>query len=217
VLVDTTRCIGCRSCGWPAARRTGCWCPTWRRTWRSEAHHERSSGRWSTAIRPKGGVVKKQCTAGSPHAAAYHQRHVQDPGGPVIWKADKCMAAAIAWCLALQHRSSSTTSGTTSRSAPCAMKDQGGEARLRRGLPGGGSCSKKRDLMEIARVRIYNHPSNMCATSTGSRKGGTGWLYLARSFEQRVPRPLRTTPYPEYTRSSSTGFHLDFGHPPVIG
>jgi hypothetical protein len=62
---------------------------------------------------------------------------------------------------------------------------------------------KKRDLMEIARVRIYNHPTKYVHQIYGEHEvGGTGWLYLsAVPFEQLGFRTdLGTTPYPEYTR-----------------
>ena len=53
---------------------------------------------------------------------------------------------------------------------------------------------KKRELMEVARIRIYNHPKKYV--------GGTGWLYLAAvPFEQLGFRmDLGTEPYPEYSK-----------------
>ena len=64
---------------------------------------------------------------------------------------------------------------------------------------------RKRDLMEIARVRIYRHPEHYVHRIYGeSEVGGTGWLYLsAAPFEEIGFRTdLGTTPYPEMT----TGF-----------
>ena len=62
----------------------------------------------------------------------------------------------------------------------------------------------KRDLMEVARVRIYNHPPKRYVRKIyGEHEvGGTGWLYLsAVPFEQLGFRTdLGTIPYPEYTR-----------------
>ena len=61
----------------------------------------------------------------------------------------------------------------------------------------------KRELMEIARVRIYNHPDRYVHRIYGEHDaGGTGWLYLsAVPFEQLGFRTdLGVTPYPEYTR-----------------
>ena len=61
---------------------------------------------------------------------------------------------------------------------------------------------QKRELMEIARVRIYRHPQDYIHKIYGeSEVGGTGWLYLSPvHFEQIGFRmDLGTTPYPEFT------------------
>jgi NAD-dependent dihydropyrimidine dehydrogenase PreA subunit len=78
----------------------------------------------------------------------------------------------------------------------------------------------KRDLMEVARVRIYNHPDRYVHRIYGEFEvGGTGWLYLsAVPFEQIGFRDdLGTTPYPEYTRDFLYGVPLAlFGLPALM-
>jgi len=62
----------------------------------------------------------------------------------------------------------------------------------------------KRQLMEIARHRVYSHPDKYVHQIYGEHEaGGTGWLYLsAVPFEQLGFRTdLGTTPYPEYTKN----------------
>ncbi len=62
---------------------------------------------------------------------------------------------------------------------------------------------QKRELMETARVRIYNHPKKYVHHIYGEHEaGGTSWLYLSEvPFEQLGFRmDLGTTPYPEYTK-----------------
>jgi hypothetical protein len=57
--------------------------------------------------------------------------------------------------------------------------------------------------MEIARIRVYNHPQKYVHHIYGQHEaGGTGWLYLsAVPFEQLGFRmDLGTTPYPEYSK-----------------
>ena len=81
-----------------------------------------------------------------------------------------------------------------------------------------GSCptdaltfGTKRELMEIARLRIYHHPDRYVHQIYGeSEVGGTGWLYLsAVPFEEIGFRTdLGTTPYPEYTRDFLYGVPL---------
>jgi hypothetical protein len=79
---------------------------------------------------------------------------------------------------------------------------------------------QKRDLMEIARVRIYNHPSQYVRQIYGEQEvGGTGWLYLASvPFDQLgFPTNLGTTPYPEYTKEVLYSVPiLDFGLPTLL-
>jgi hypothetical protein len=61
----------------------------------------------------------------------------------------------------------------------------------------------KRDLMEIARSRIYSHPKKYVHHIYGENEvGGTGWLYLASvPFDQLGFRlDLGNIPYPEYSK-----------------
>jgi Fe-S-cluster-containing dehydrogenase component len=79
---------------------------------------------------------------------------------------------------------------------------------------------QKRDLMEIARVRIYNHPDKYVHKIYGEHEvGGTGWLYLsAVPFEELGFRTdLGTTPYPELTRDFLYGVPVVlFGFPVLL-
>ena len=62
---------------------------------------------------------------------------------------------------------------------------------------------KKRELMEIARTRIYGRPGDYVHKVYGEYEvGGTGWLYIAAApFDQLGFRmDLGTAPYPEYTK-----------------
>jgi formate dehydrogenase iron-sulfur subunit len=78
----------------------------------------------------------------------------------------------------------------------------------------------KRELIEVARVRIYNHPTRYVRKIYGEHEvGGTGWLYLAGvPFEQIGFRTdLGTTPYPEYTRDFLYGVPVVlFGLPALL-
>jgi len=80
---------------------------------------------------------------------------------------------------------------------------------------------QKRELMEIARHRIYNHPDKYVHHIYGENEaGGTGWLYLsAVPFEQIGFRvDLGTTPYPEYTKNFLISVPLVlFGVPALLG
>jgi hypothetical protein len=78
---------------------------------------------------------------------------------------------------------------------------------------------RKRDLIEIARTRIYNHPDRYVRRIYGEHEvGGTGWLYLAGApFDQLGFRDdLGTTPYPEYTRDFLYGVPVVLFGLPVL-
>jgi len=79
---------------------------------------------------------------------------------------------------------------------------------------------QKRELMEIARHRVYNHPDKYVHKIYGEHEaGGTGWLYLsAVPFEQLGFRTdLGTTPYPEYTKNFLVSVPLVlFGVPALL-
>ncbi|OQX96056.1 hypothetical protein B6I21_02160 [candidate division KSB1 bacterium 4572_119] len=78
---------------------------------------------------------------------------------------------------------------------------------------------KKRELMEIARVRIYHHPDKYVHKIYGEHEvGGTSWLYLsAVPFEQIGFRTdLGTTPYPEYTKEFLYAVPLIFFGAPAL-
>ena len=63
---------------------------------------------------------------------------------------------------------------------------------------------KRRDLIEIAKARIYEDPENYHHAIYGEHEvGGTGLLYLASvPFEELGLRTdLGTVPYPEYNKT----------------
>jgi hypothetical protein len=79
---------------------------------------------------------------------------------------------------------------------------------------------QKRELMEVARHRVYSHPEKYVRHIYGEHEaGGTGWLYLsAVPFEKLGFRTdLGTTPYPEYTREFLISVPLvEFGVPAFL-
>ena len=79
---------------------------------------------------------------------------------------------------------------------------------------------QKRELMEIARHRVYSHPDRYVHHIYGENEaGGTGWLYLsAVPFDQIGFRTdLGTTPYPELTREFLISIPLiEFGVPAFL-
>ena len=72
---------------------------------------------------------------------------------------------------------------------------------------------KKRDLLEIARTRIYKEPDKYVHQIYGEHEvGGTGWLYLLGAPPEKLGlrTDLGTTPYPELTSGFLYGVPLVF-------
>jgi len=62
---------------------------------------------------------------------------------------------------------------------------------------------KRKDLVDLARDKIRDHPDNYIHHIFGEHEaGGTGWIYLAGIDYGKIgfPDDLGQTPYPEYTR-----------------
>ncbi|GAG01049.1 unnamed protein product, partial [marine sediment metagenome] len=128
--------------------------------------------------------------------------------GPVIWRSGKCMGCRFCMVSCPFDMPKFEYHEWNPDLQKCTMCWQ----RLQEGKKPAcvAACptdalmfGKKRDLMEIARVRIYNHPQDYVHQIYGEQEvGGTGWLYLASvPFDQLGFRTdLGTTPYPEYTK-----------------
>jgi len=215
VLVDTTRCIGCRSCEVACGEAHGLDVPDVvndgaLETERTTTTRQRTVvNRYSTDA---GTVFVKQqcmhcwqpaCTAACLTNAMYKTHE-----GPVIWREPKCMGCRYCMVACPFEVPRFEYDSPVPRIEKCTLCWD----RLEHGhIP---ACVKacpvdalmfgsKRDLLEIARVRIYNHPEHYVHKIYGEHEvGGTGWLYLAAApFEQLgFPSDLGTTPYPEFTR-----------------
>lgn len=215
MLVDTTRCIGCRSCEVACAKAHDLYVPDVENDNALEAPRETSERQWSIVNRyesEKGPVyVKKQCMhcwQPACAAACLTTAMFKTKEGPVIWRADKCMGCRYCmvscpfdipkfeyhdWNPKIQKCNMCWERLETGKKPACS------EACPTDALMFG----KKRELTEIARVRIYNHPDKYTHEIYGEHEvGGAGWLYLASApFGQLGFRDdLGETPYPEYTK-----------------
>jgi len=232
VLVDTTRCIGCRSCEVACGKANSMLVPDVENDGALEKERSTSEKQWTVVNRyktTKGDVfVKKQCmhcwqpgcTAACLTNAMFKTRE-----GPVIWRADKCMGCRYCmvscpfnipkfeyneWNPDIQ-KCTMCYSRLQEEKSPACVSACPSDALM---------FGPKRDLMEIARVRIYSHPTQYVRHIYGEHEvGGTGWLYLsAVPFEQIGFRAdLGTTPYPEYTKEFLYSVPiLDFGLPTLL-
>ena len=232
VLVDTTRCIGCRACEVACGQANGMLVPDVEKDAALEKERTTSEKQWTVVNRyqtEKGDVfVKKQCMhcwQPACTAACLTNAMFKTQEGPVIWKADKCMGCRYCMVSCPYNIPKFEYNEWNPDIQKCTMC----YGRLQEGKPPAcvEACpadalmfGQKRDLMEIARVRIYNHPRQYVRHIYGEQEvGGTGWLYLASvPFEQLgFPMHLGTTPYPEYTKEFLYSVPiLDFGLPTLL-
>jgi Fe-S-cluster-containing dehydrogenase component len=232
VLVDTTRCIGCRACERACSIEHGNYVPDVENDGALENERQTSDSQWTVVNRyetEKGEVfVKKQCLhcwQPACAAACLTNAMFKTREGPVIWRSGKCMGCRFCmvscpfdipkfeydeWNPRI-HKCNMCAERLAAGKKPACVEACPTDALM---------FGMKRDLIEIARTRVYNHPTRYVRKIYGEHEvGGTGWLYLAAvPFEQLGFRTdLGTTPYPEFTRDFLYGVPVVlFGLPALL-
>jgi len=215
VLVDTTRCIGCRSCEVACSVEHDNFVPDIINDNALEQIRDTSEKQWTVVNRfetEKGDVfVKKQCMhcwQPACAAACLTNAMFKTKEGPVTWNGDKCMGCRFCMVSCPFDIPKFEYHEWNPKIQKCNMcyerLQEGKKPACVEACPTDALMfGTKRELMEIARHRIYNHPDKYVHKIYGEHEvGGTGWLYLsAVPFEQIGFRTdLGTTPYPEYTK-----------------
>lgn len=232
VLVDTTRCIGCRSCEEACSIENGNFVPDVENDDAFQQERDTSETQWTVVNRyetSKGEVfVKRQCMhcwQPACTAACLTKAMYKTEEGPVIWRSSKCMGCRYCMVSCPFDVPKFEYHSWNPRIQKCTMcwhrTGQGGKPACVEACPTDALMfGMKRDLMEIARVRIYNHPDRYFHKIYGEHEvGGTGWLYLsAVPFDEiGFGNDVGTTPYPEYTRDFLYGVPLVlFGLPALL-
>jgi Fe-S-cluster-containing dehydrogenase component len=232
VLTDTTRCIGCRSCEKACAEAHGFEVPDVENDNALASPRTTTERSWTVVNRyetEKGTVfVKKQCMhcwQPACASACLTNAMYKTTDGPVIWRSSKCMGCRFCMVACPFEIPKFEYNSWNPKIQKCNMCWE----RLEKGMK--PACVQacptdalmfglKREIMEIARVRIYHHPDKYVHRIYGEQEvGGTGWLYLAAvPFEQLGFRTdLGTTPYPDYTREFLYGVPVVlFGLPALL-
>jgi formate dehydrogenase iron-sulfur subunit len=215
VLVDTTRCLGCRSCEMACSKAHGLPKPDFdpktgynkprtmtERQWTAVSRYQTDAGRI---------FVKRQCmhcsqpacAAACPTKAMY-----KTSGGPVIWREDKCMGCRYCMISCPFDVPKFEFGSAVPRIQKCIMcwdrLEKGEKPACVQNCVGKALVFGSRsEMMELAKERIYGNPDKYHHHVYGENEvGGTGWFYIsAVPFEQIGFRDdLGTTAYPEYTR-----------------
>jgi Fe-S-cluster-containing dehydrogenase component len=215
VLVDTTRCIGCRSCEIACAEEHDLFVPDVVNDSAFDKVRNTSEKQWTVVNKfesEKGDVfVKRQCMhcwQPACTSACLTNAMYKTKDGPVIWREGKCMGCRFCMVSCPFDIPKFEYHEWNPKIQKCNMcwdrLEKGQKPACVSACPTDALMfGMKRELMEIARHRVYNHPNKYVREIYGEHEvGGTGWLYLsAVPFEQIGFRTdLGTTPYPEYTR-----------------
>lgn len=214
-LVDTTRCIGCRSCEEACAQANGFPVPDIENDAALEKERKTSETQWTIVNRyktEKGDIfVKKQCMhcwQPACTSACLTNAMYKTKSGPIIWRKDKCMGCRLCMVSCPFEIPKAEYHTWNPKIQKCNMcwgrLEKGKKPACVSVCPTGAlAFGMKKDLLEIGRMRIYRHPSKYIRHIYGEYEvGGTGWLYLSSvPFDQiGFQTDLGTLPYPEFTK-----------------
>jgi len=215
ILVDTTKCIGCRSCEYACAdahKDAGV-----EVTDEVDFSAERVTDEkhWTVVNRydtEKGTIyAKKQCMHCRQPACAsacLTRAMHKTAEGPVVWTENRCMGCRFCMVSCPFDMPKFEYHSAVPRIQKCVMcaerLAEGKQPACVENCPAGALTFGPRSaLLEQARQRIYAAPDAYVHQVYGEDEvGGTGWLYLASvPFAQLGFRTdLGTTPFPTYTR-----------------
>ncbi len=232
ILVDTTKCIGCRQCEVACAEAHDLPVPTPATDGALEKLRTTSTTQWTVVNKfetDQGDVfVKKQCMhCGQPACAAACPTNAMDKTkeGPVIWHGDRCMGCRYCMVACPFEIPKFEYNNPNPKIQKCIMCYD----RLQEGKKPAcvEACPKdalifgtKKELMDVARERIYHEPDKYQHHIYGQYEaGGTDWMYLsAVPFDQIGFRTdLGTLTYPDYTKEFLFSVPLVFlGFPPLL-
>ncbi|MDH3902829.1 MAG: 4Fe-4S dicluster domain-containing protein, partial [Xanthomonadales bacterium] len=215
VLVDTTRCIGCRACEVACSEEHDMFVPDVVNDGALEENRKTSDKQWTVVNKfktEKGDIfVKRQCMHCYQAACATAcptEAMKQMKGGPVIWRGNKCIGCRFCMVSCPFDIPKFEYGEWNPKLQKCTMcferLEEGQKPACVEACPTDtlmfGSRLKN---LEVARHRIYSHPDKYVHHIYGEHEvGGTGYIYLsAVPFEQIGFRTdLGKRPYPEYTK-----------------
>jgi len=222
ILVDTTRCVGCRTCEESCAEANN----LTEIDWDIEISSDRntSPSQWTVIQSAKNNTdifIKKQCMhclspacASACPTSAMHKT----PEGPVVWDEGKCMGCRfcmISCPFDIPKFEYDKAIPNIEKCKMCFEKlKEGEQPACTENCPEDAIIFGKRsELINDGRRRILDNPDSYINHIYGEHEvGGTSWLYLSSvPFEELgFKTNLGNTPYPEYTKDFLYGDSLVF-------
>ncbi len=214
MLVDTTRCVGCRSCEFACAEAHGFPEP-------DQGEHvmekERAPGvaQWSVVNRydtDAGEVFAKRqcmhCNQPGCASACLTKAMLKTEEGPVIWRESKCMGCRFCMISCPFDMPKFEYDSPVPKIQKCTMcwdrLEQGQIPACAEACPADAiTFGQRKDLIQEGYERIVTSPGQYVHHIYGEHEaGGTGYLYLAGvPFEQLGFRTnLDPVPYPELSK-----------------
>lgn len=217
VLVDTTRCIGCRMCEF------GCYHANGQASGLEKPSFDEALGpdrqptekRWTAVQRHVVGgraiTVKRQCmhcVQPACTAACLTKAMYKTPDGPVIWRSNKCMGCRYCMVSCPFDVPKFEYHSAVPRIQKCQLCFQrvaaGEQPACVASCPAQAlTFGRRNNLLDEARRRIYTEPGRYISHIYGEHEaGGTSWLYLsAVPFEKIGFRTdVAMEAYPTYTK-----------------
>jgi formate dehydrogenase iron-sulfur subunit len=215
VLVDETRCVGCRKCESACAESHGLPGPLPSGETIFDKHRTPTESQLTVVNRYKTTAdefyARKQCMHCAQPAcvtACLTRAMHKTQEGAVVWDENKCMGCRycmIACPFDIPKFEYHKAIPKIRKCDLCWDRIQAGkqpacveicpsEAML---------FGKRSDLIETARKRIYERPDEYSHSLYGEHEvGGTGWIYISPVPMENLgfETNLGTTPYPEYTK-----------------
>ncbi len=223
ILVDTTRCVGCRTCEEACAEANGLPAPDWSDDFSYEKERTTSETQFTAVNRfatSKGEVfVKRQCMhcvlpacAAGCLTKAMHKTEE----GPVAWTASKCMGCRYCMLSCPFDVPKFEYHSAVPKIQKCQMCFErvaaGGVPACVENCPNEAlTFGSRDDLLRIAHERIVQNPGEYVPKIYGEREaGGTNVLYLSKvPFEELGFRTdLGEEAFPEMTRDFLTAVPL---------
>jgi Fe-S-cluster-containing dehydrogenase component len=217
MLVDTTRCLGCRACEAACSEANGLAGPAMPGEDAVFEQARTTDSRTYTVVNRRGPAasprfVKSQCmhcVEPACASACLVKALEKTPAGPVVYHGDRCIGCR--YCMVACPFE--VPKFEYEKPLPYVQKCTFCAGRLAQGQ--GPACAevcptgaltfgKRSELLEAAKERIYGTPGRYVRRVYGEHEaGGTSWMYIGDvPFEQLAFRDVGTTPYPQLTQSA---------------